>query len=88
MAKVTQVWNSETRRFEAKEAITGKRGIEVEKISILASQFGNLIDFAKEDGLDLKGETEQGSKAKITRAVQKYVEIALYEFIDARNKVA
>ena len=89
MAKPITEWNPETKRFEVKEPEkpkVEKVKIEYERVSILKSQYDALLAFAAEDGMELFAETDQGKSVRASKSVQRYIEVALRGFIDARKE--
>ncbi len=50
-----------------------------------AEELKTLLQYAKEDGFDLKADNDKGTKAKEGRAVKRYMRAAIANFISDRE---
>lgn len=88
VAKITKQqtrYDPETKRFIV---LPPKGKIPFDRFSIDKELIHKLTEFAIEDGIDLTGKTEKGSTVRTTLVIKSYIEAAIREFINERNKLS
>ena len=85
MAKM--VYDPKTKKMTPQAEARKSEKADKFRVNIGGDLAGRLLYCAKEDGIDLAAETEQGTKVRRANTVAQYTKIAVQEFLDAREAV-
>jgi hypothetical protein len=88
----TATWDPASKRMVVKDNGQASAGTNSAGHTVWFGVTGDLLaklsQYAKEDGFDLKSDTDTGRKAKVGKAVKLYLDAAVKEFVATRDKIA